>query len=187
MLALRAILRISIVFVVLALVFANAPYATAGIVIYNSWNGDGTFNDPSILPTFTTSQPWFISEVFDYHFNYGMGQDPVPINGWIGIYDLSTGSFVIQESAVGEIDSFGVLSGWQIYPNAWLPPGSYEVVDSDPLTWSYTVTDFYPIGQDWEPYKGFTEIIAAATPEPGTLLLLLGPCSLVLARYLRRR
>jgi hypothetical protein len=77
-------------------------------VIYNSWNGDGVSNNPSIHPTFTTSVGWYVLQVVDYHWNFGQGQDPAAFNGWIGIYDNTSGTFAFKEPAIGWAGAFEV-------------------------------------------------------------------------------
>ena len=143
--------------------------------LYDSYNRDGVSNNPLIYPTFATNVPLCIEWVQTYHWNYGSGQDPTAVNGWLGIYDLSSNTFVIQEAASALPPPFGVLNtNWIIYPYTMLPPGTYRIVDSDPSTWSYSTTDYFHRpgdGPDWQPYLGFAKVYAA-TPEPANLSLM---------------
>jgi len=147
-------------------------------MIFCSWNEDGTYNQPTLLPVFNISESTTITRIADYHFNDGLGKDPTLINGTIGIIEINSGTQVLN---IGTWPAQGAAGPgyppdcvWNAYPDLALLPGTYAVVDSDPASWSYTTTDTLHYlggtGANWQPYEGFSEVYAV--PEPSTLVLL---------------
>ena len=147
----------------------GAASAQADVVIYNSWNGDGTYSNPPILPVFTLDKPTTITTILNYHWNGWYGQDASLVNGWIGIEQILSETESVSVGrwpAVSGPGAFGSQNTqWYAYPNTVLGPGTFKVVDSNRETWSYTVSDYYHYigvtGKEWEPYKGFSMIFAA--------------------------
>ena len=148
-------------------------------LIYDSWNRDGVGNAPTSLPVFSVTNPTKILEVSDYHWNAGFGQDPAGIDGQISIYNDATDALVGSWSATS--DARHIF--WFAEPDIVLAPGSYRVVDSDPATWSYSLTNYAPLpgdGPDWKPGVGFSAILATvAEPDRAVMvgtsfMLLLG-------------
>lgn len=148
-----------------ALATGGAGSAWADEVIFNSWNGDGTYNNPTVDPVFTLSKATTISKISNYHWNNYAGQDASLVNGWIGIDQVISASESVSIGrwpATSTDGAFGSKNTWWLaYPNIQLAPGTYKVTDSNRETWSYTVSDYYHMGNDWAAYKGFSEIWAA--------------------------
>ncbi len=149
MLVTRNLLRFALItsclLITSTLVLATDP------TIYDSWNADGVSNSPSINPTITISNSSKISKIGDYHYNNVAGQDPVAVNGKISIYDNTSGALIGSwaASALENTDDLGFTClgpnmCWGAYPNITLKPGTYRIVDSDPSTWSYSTTNFFP-------------------------------------------
>jgi PEP-CTERM motif len=138
--------------------------------IFNSFNHDAVSNNPSILPVFTTSRPYYIYGILNYHWNEGAGQDPAAVNGMISLYDDTT-NLLIGSWAAENSPQYPPATYWVAYPRLILPAGIYRIEDSDRATWSYSTTQFFGVvGADWKPNQGFSQVFG--TPEPSTLVLL---------------
>jgi hypothetical protein len=140
--------------------------------LYDSWNRDSVSNNPPIYPVFTITHSWDINKIQDYHWNGGSGQDPITVNGSISLYDNSSGA-LIGSWAASTLIGYGNLA-WEALPNVILNPGTYKIVDSDPASWAYSMTDYFHLpgdGPDWQPGVGFSTVYAA-TPEPSSILLI---------------
>ena len=135
------------------------------VVVYDSWNGDSVYNNPPIEPVFTLTAPTRISEIVNYHWNYFSGQNAALVNGAIGIDRVESDTVtspVGRWPATSGPGGFGSQNTfWYAYPNIVLGPGNYKVVDSDRQTWSYSVSNYYHIGNDWAPNKGFSQVISS--------------------------
>jgi len=165
---------------VLALVVggANADAWNGPGVIYSSWSRDWVSDGPPILPIFSIARPQKIIEIWDYHWNSGLGQDPALVNGVISLFDNATGGLVGNWSASARTDFYPNPTYWMAVPQAVLQPGSYTIVDSHHSTWSYSTTNYFGGGPDWGPGIGFSAVVAV--PEPATVALLcLGLAALV--------
>jgi hypothetical protein len=142
------------------------------VILYESWNRDGVANNPPIYPVFTITKAWEIFQITDYHWNYGYGQNPNSVNGSISLYDNSSGALIGSWAAYSWN---GNDTNWQVSPNVILNPGIYKIVDSDPGTWSYSTTDYNHLpgdGPNWQPYTGFSAVLAVPEPEEYAMMLL---------------
>lgn len=156
--------------VVTVMTLGGAPAVQANDLIYDSWNADGTYSNPSVDTVFTLAGTTTISEINNYHWNSGAGDDAGLANGWIGIDRMlgdGQSEVVGRWPAVSKDGCCGVRNAfWHAYPNVTLSAGTYRVVDSNKATWSYTISNYYGpgygCGANWEPYKGFSKIWAAA-------------------------
>lgn len=100
-------------------------------------------------------------------WNNGAGSDASLVNGWIGIDRVVSATRTVPVGrwpATSTVGAFGMPNTfWYAYPAITLPAGTYRVVDSDHATWSYTTTNSFAylgVGTDWEPGKGFSQIMA---------------------------
>ncbi len=75
----------------------------------------------------TIPQDAYITEIYTYHWCDG-GQPA----GTHALYNLTT--FLMYGPFSGTTD----YRSWVSYPNTYVPAGSYEVIDSEPGTWSHT-------------------------------------------------
>ena len=139
--------------------------ALSAELIYNSWNGAGTANGPTVDTVFTLTKPTTIAALVNYHWNNGAGQDAATVNAWIGIERIVSGKpnvLVGQWPVTSKPGAYGMEdTWWYAYPNLLLAPGTYKIIDSDPATWSFTDGGSAD-GPDWEAGKGFTQVLAAA-------------------------
>ena len=153
--------------VVSVITLVGAQRAQADL-IYDSWNGDATYNNPPVETVFLLTAPTTIGQITNYHWNNGNGDDASLSNGQIGIDRILSGTqseVVGRWPAVSSGSAFGPKNKlWSAYPNVFLMPGKYRIIDSNKQTWSYTISNYYPAGKDWAPYKGFAKIYSVATP-----------------------
>jgi hypothetical protein len=102
----------------------------AGVVLFNNGDTNGVNNNPPRPTTFTTSSTITIASITTYHWNAGKGAAP----GTIGLRDGNgneVGSW--PAAALGDNITF-----WYVRPKVKIGPGTYTVIDSSPMTWSYT-------------------------------------------------
>ena len=108
----------------------------------------GVSNNPPNKTIITLSNPAYITKMFTYHWNGGSGATP----GTISLKNTVTGEILGPWDVVGTKVGIDPTPGakwpttpngppylyWTVQPNVSVQVGSYEVVDSDPATWSYT-------------------------------------------------
>jgi tetratricopeptide (TPR) repeat protein len=102
-------------------------------VIFNNWNLGSVDNSPSCNPSFTITEPYMITYVDTYHWNYGKGTEAG------GIITIRCNDDMMEYTWPVETKSGqgGVPNAWWIaHPNWAIPAGTYEIVDSDADTWS---------------------------------------------------
>ncbi|MFB3764719.1 MAG: hypothetical protein ACE14P_05660 [Methanotrichaceae archaeon] len=95
----------------------------------------GVDNDPPNPTVFTLDAPYVITKIGTYHWNNGAGATP----GTIGLKGKD-GTIYGPWHATGEPGQGGVQDAYWIasIPDGLdLTAGTYEVIDSDPLTWAY--------------------------------------------------
>lgn len=115
------------------------------------------YNNPPNKTIFTLTNAAHITKIFTYHWNNGSGDTP----GTIGLTNTATGVVIGRWNVVGtkSVDSTpGAIwpttaNGppylyWTVQPNVDIPAGTYEVVDSNPSTWSYN-SDMGNMGCAW--------------------------------------
>ncbi len=108
----------------------------------------GVSNNPPVKTLVTLSNPVRITKMMTYHWTSGAGTPP----GTLALKNTATGVVHGPWSAIGRKDGADGAVGsvwpttsngppylyWLSQPNADVPAGTYEVVDSNPATWSYT-------------------------------------------------
>lgn len=100
------------------------------IFFYNCDPGK-LYNNPSNPTVFTISQPYLVTEFYNYHY---LNNGKLP--GTIGLKDNKETTYGPWQT-VGAIGQRNVANAyWVNRPNVIIPPGTYTVIDSDPSTWS---------------------------------------------------
>lgn len=100
--------------------------------IQNTGNTGGVQNGPTAPTTFTVNEPFRVTYVMTYHWNYGRGARP----GAIAMRH-SDGTVAGPWQASGSDGQGGVKNAyWVCEPNVVIKPGTYTIVDSDPSTWA---------------------------------------------------
>ena len=125
---------------------APAPLTGAEAVVFKLESLGAVRNGPSAPTLFTVDRPTLVTKIWTYHWNGGQGSGPITL----GLRSLATGQMVGRWAAVGTYHAFNNTPGavwpaqgdgppflyWHARPLATLAAGTYEVVDSDPGTWS---------------------------------------------------
>jgi hypothetical protein len=110
------------------------------IDFFNNYNTQAV-NNGAPRPAFTIkpTDPSLLCRLETYHWNNGQGKAP----GAIGLLNKTTGVQYGPYPAVGKPGQGGVQNvNWEhdLTPRIELKPGDYEVIDSDPASWSWNST-----------------------------------------------
>lgn len=121
------------------------PAARPSLRVFQVWPLGSVENKPSGSAVFTTTKTWRVVQVGTYHWNYGKGATPP---GRIGIKELSTGK-TCSWHASGQPGQGGVANAyWAVNVSIVLPPGRYQIVDSDWSTWAQN-EETHHLGIEW--------------------------------------
>jgi hypothetical protein len=102
--------------------------------LFNNWNKAVVENGPTAPTVFTLRAPMLISRIITYHWNYGQG---VPA-GTIALQGQDGRIYGGPWPTRGTSGTGGAQNvNWVAEPHAFLPAGTYTVIDSDPGTWSH--------------------------------------------------
>lgn len=159
---------------------AAGSLASATTVLYDNWNLATVYNgtDYNPKPTFAIADSYLVTFVDTYHWNSGYG---MPFVGELAIHSLTTDQTFGWWQASGFPGQNGCENAvWVVEPNIVLPPGTYEVLDSLPHTWSCN---------EGSNYTGFARVegtLSSPVPEPVTMTAL-GLSLAALGGYIRRR
>ncbi|MBI4728716.1 MAG: hypothetical protein HY775_04345 [Acidobacteria bacterium] len=93
----------------------------------------GTMNGPSNPSAFSISSTARIVKIMTYHWNGAKGKTP----GTIGLR-ASDGTMFGPWNATGRPGQGGVPNAyWWVEMDVLIPPGTYQVIDSDPASWAW--------------------------------------------------
>lgn len=134
------------------------PHYPGEIFLLRLKSEAAVYSHPPRPTVFTIPFPALVTRIFTYHWNGGRGRRP----GSIGLKNARTGETLGTWDAMGIHGDFPVEpdtvwpsepSGppfryWLVWPKIRLSPGTYEVTDSDPLTWS-TNAELQHMGCAW--------------------------------------
>jgi hypothetical protein len=102
------------------------------VTVLDTFNSLGVSPGSSTAPSFEIDKPAKLAVLTTYHYIEGGGPSP----GTLSLKG-SDGAVYGPWQAEGVEGQGGVANAfWQVKPNVALPVGSYEIVDSDPGTWS---------------------------------------------------
>lgn len=104
---------------------ASPPKMSAERLIFSTGNDGGVLNG-GVRPAFTINVPVYITYIMTYHWNNGRGAPA----GKISLRDTKGKVFGPWDVKVRN------RVYWEISPGVTLPPGTYQVIDSDPSTWA---------------------------------------------------
>jgi hypothetical protein len=108
------------------------------VLVFDNRNKLEVFNRPTRPATFTIDRSHFITYLYTYHWNGGRGSPPTP--GTIGLRRSDGTMFGPWEASASSGFGGAPNVDWYIRPNIVLPAGTYEVIDSEPQTWSHNDT-----------------------------------------------
>ena len=110
---------------------ACTPTPTTGDRVFYNGNVAAVQNKPTKPTEFTTDRCYYITSMYNYHWNNGQGKTP----GQVGF--TAGGTVYGPWQSTGAPGQGGVVDAyWYVYPNLKLPAGTYTVTDSDPDTWA---------------------------------------------------
>lgn len=113
-------------------------------VLWGTFNISGVQNEPTEETAFTlTDGTFYINSITTYHWNHGEGSTP----GQISL--VKDGEIIGTWDAVGRGGSGAENVNWDVFPDIEIEPGDYEIIDSDPETWSCN---------EESRYRGFAEL-----------------------------
>ena len=137
------------VLIVLAWIFSQVSWgwAQTEVILFKLESQAAVSNHPFQRTIFSLGKPAIITKIMTYHWNDGRGAPP----GSIALKNLGTGEMVGRWKVIGTYHAFNLAPGnpwpsrgdgppflyWNVQPNVSVPAGEYEVLDSDPGTWSY--------------------------------------------------
>ena len=140
--------RKSTILIAVALLLLEASWGQAQteVILFKLTSQAAVYNNPPQRTMFRLDQSAFITKMFTYHWNNGRGANP----GRIGLRNAATGQMVGMWNTVGTYHMFDLTPGaawpsrgdgppflhWTVQPNVNVPPGTYEIVDSEPGTWA---------------------------------------------------
>jgi len=100
--------------------------------IFNNGNGYGVRNAPLQPTVITLNHAFFIESIVNYHYNNGQGDTP----GTISLVSANGKVYGPWHAVSNPPDGNDPRKYWTVLPKVVIPPGTYTVVDSTPLTWS---------------------------------------------------
>jgi hypothetical protein len=100
--------------------------------IYNNTNTAGVNNNPTKPVTFSVSEPFKITEIYTYHWNFSGNS-----NTGTHLLRSNNGKTYGPFQTGGSDGQNGKKNvNWTSHPNVIIPAGSYTLEDSDNATWS---------------------------------------------------
>lgn len=108
------------------------PKAEGPVRVFAIGNKEAVRNAPTVASRFRTDSPILVKSIQTYHWNNSVGRTP----GTIALR-ASDGRVYGPWPANGQPGMGGVPNAyWLVYPEIVIPPGDYEIVDSDPGSWA---------------------------------------------------
>jgi uncharacterized cupin superfamily protein len=109
-----------------------------GAELFSNWNKAAVTNDPSSATYFYLPKQTTITRITNYHWNDARGKAP----GQIGLRGPDGRTYGPWQST-GTSGTGGAANvNWLVAPNVTLQPGIYQVLDSDPSSWSHNSGSF---------------------------------------------
>ncbi len=130
------------IFGLILVVAANyAPSPAREVELFDTKNNDCVYADvvcdPGVLATpppqsaeFSISRPYYITSIWNYHWNNGTGVTP----GNISLRRSDGKLFGPWEVTAADREA---MINWQAQPNTEIPAGTYTIIDSENEKWSW--------------------------------------------------
>jgi len=100
------------------------------ILLFDNKNNYRVSNNPPRSAEFNISQAYYVTSVWDYHWNQGQGATP----GNIGFRRSDGQIYGPWEVTAADRES---MQNWECRPRVTISAGTYTIVDSDHATWSW--------------------------------------------------
>jgi len=114
-----------------AALFACALPAVA-MDLFNNTNTGGVQNGPTAQALFMTPTPVHVTQLVTYHWNNGQGARP----GTIGLRSMNGSTYGPFQATGSSGQGNAPNVNWTANVDLQLAGGTYQVIDSDPNTWS---------------------------------------------------
>jgi hypothetical protein len=110
----------------------KGPISQPGIeiLLFDTKNNDFVFNGPSKPAEFTISQSYYVTSIWNYHYNGGQGVTP----GNISLRRRDGKVFGPWEVSAADVTT---RINWECEPKTTIPAGTYTIVDSEDALWSW--------------------------------------------------
>ena len=109
-----------------------ATLQAAAVDLFNNTNSGAVANGAQGSPLFLTPSTVHVSQIVTYHWNNGRGAIP----GTITLKSLSGPAYGPYRATGSPGQNNAPNVNWTVNVNLTLPIGTYQVIDSDPATWS---------------------------------------------------
>lgn len=109
-----------------------ATLQAAAIDLFNNTNTGGVANGVQGSPSFLTPSTVHVSQIVTYHWNNGRGATP----GTITLKSMSGPAYGPYRATGTSGQNNAPNVNWIVNVDLTLPIGTYQVIDSDPATWS---------------------------------------------------
>jgi hypothetical protein len=100
------------------------------ILLFDTKNNDAVLNGPPEHAEFTISQSYYITDIWNYHYNGGQGVTP----GNISLRRSDGKVFGPWEVSAADVTT---KINWECQPKTTLPAGTYTIIDSEDALWSW--------------------------------------------------
>jgi regulator of replication initiation timing len=102
--------------------------------LFDNGNPQSVQNTPTAQTIVTISSPQLITRITTYHFNHGKGDNTA---GSLALKDEKGRIYCPWKKLAKNPDGTSPLRYWTVTPMVVVPAGKYQVVDSNPATWSH--------------------------------------------------
>jgi hypothetical protein len=110
---------------------SKGPSLQPDVLLFDTKNNDLVFNGPPDHPAeFTIPQSYYITSIWNYHYNEGRGVTP----GNISLRRRDGKVFGPWEVTAADVTT---KINWECQPKTTIPAGTYTIVDSEDALWSW--------------------------------------------------
>jgi len=105
-------------------------------ILFENANSGGVQNAPQAPTMITLSSPQLITRITTYHYNHNQGDSP----GTLSLTDDQGHTYGPWRTLAQNPNGTSVNKYWTVAPMVVIPAGKYQLLDSNPATWSHNAT-----------------------------------------------